>query len=342
MNNRNIALIIDTMFLGCSDEQKTKLAALYKDAYTNTTEFKDMKFLLENYDFYGSVGSDLYNQGTAALKEGVTQAGKFSESISIIEYVIANSRKLADETTDYIYHAEHSNKNLFIIEKQQGKELKEFLLELFNTICYTVAVLYDVKYLKDVRIDLNGNALDLLKMVTNELSNILQELLNAPKPYAWRLYRKDFKGANIVHYRGFIFEKIELNYADALVKYNKVSPYIFEPKEPSDTLCYGFGSLSNLKITEGARVISASNIITKLAENSLEQLELDYYNLDISALLSAINSNNIFVVKADDVCELLNRFFMMKNVKERNTKQICPYCGKNGCNHFNIPRNFGN
>lgn len=341
MNNKKISLIIDSMLVGCTEEQKAKLAELYKSAYTNTTEFKELNSLLEEYDFYGSVGADLYNQGVSALKGGMTQAGKFTENISTIEYVISNSKKLEKETAEYISHAEHSNKNLYIISKQQSTELKTFLLALFNSVCYTVTTLYGIKYLKDAKIDINSNALDMLKNVINEMSMILQELKSSQKPYSWRIYRKNFIGANIIHYNGYVFEKINLNYEEASEKYKKVSPYIFEPKEPSETLCYGFGNLTNLKINDGMRVIGSNSIITKLADNSLDNLKLDYYELSINTLLSSIGLNNVFVVDPSELCELLNRYFMMNQVKERNTKQLCPYCGKHNCNHFNIPRNFG-
>lgn len=341
MNNKNIALVIDSMFLGCTEEQKEKLVKLYREAYTNTSEFKEMKRYLEEYDYYGSVGTDLYNQGSKAIKSGVTQAGRFTKNISIIEYVLSNSKKLEKETLDYINHAEHSSKELYIVNKKEGEELKNFLSAVFNNVCYSVTILYGIKALKDVKIDVNAKALDMLKNITSEMSIILQEIINLPKPYAWKMVRKEFKGANMVHYKGVVFEKTNLEYEDAVTKYKQVTPYLFEPKETSDVLCYGFGNLSNLSVRDGTRVIGATNIVTKLPENSFDSQNLDYYKLSVTGLLNSIESNNVFVLEPERFSDLLNRYFMMKSVKERNTKQICPYCGKSECNHFDIPKNFG-
>jgi hypothetical protein len=179
----------------------------------------------------------------------------------------------------------------------------------------------------------------MLKNVTTECSNVLIELNGAKKPNAWRIVRKQFGGANLIKYDGFSLEFVndqDFMYND---QYEKSTPYIYVPKKSCDVLCYGIGNVSNLKVQNGISLIGGS-VVTRFADNIFDDLSLDYHNMNFVNVINNVSKSNICVISPYDLVEILNRYFLMQTVKNRNIKQVCAYCGHANCNHFDIPENF--
>lgn len=339
MNKKNVVLLIDSMFSGCNSKQKEKLAVLYKEAYSSTDEFIKLSKILNEYDFYGSLGQDLFNSGKEAITEGLTQAGNFTKNLSIIEYVLSNTSKYKLETDNYLNTFSCYSKDLYLIKKDDASYLKVFLMDLMNLFCYSISILYGVQYLKDVKIDINANAIDMLRNFTSEISGVISEISETQKPFAWRVVRKTFSGANLVRYNGFCVEKI--NNSDFINdKRNvKLSPYLYIPKNDDNVLCYGIGNVSNINERNGISVVGTT-IISKFPQNALDNENIDYQNINVLNLINDISNSGVGIITPYEFTDMLNRYFLMQTVKERNTKQVCVYCGKISCNHFRIPENF--
>lgn len=339
MNDKNVVLMISSMFAGCTETQKNKLEQLYKQAFTNTKEYKRIVDLRANYDAFGTIGKDLLIQGETALQNGISHPNEYTNNLTIIENVLLNSEKYINETDEYINGLNCYNKPLYLIEKSKGAEMEAFFKHFMNVFCYTTAVLYGVDSLKDVSFDPNAGSIDMLKNMNEECTKVITTIINKPIRKPWRIVRKQFVGANMIKYNGFVLEYMNSLGSLSTEEGNKITPLLSTSNNDLNVVCFGVGDLTNLRAENGLSVIG-STVTKSFPENALDEMNLDYNNINIVEILNSISSVNIGFISPENMVRLLNRYFMIQTVKQRNMQQKCIYCGGINCNHFKIPQTF--
>ncbi len=333
----NSVLLIDSLFSGCNDDEKNKLVELYRNAYISTDEYKELKRLLNECEYSGSIGKNLFDEGSRVINEGFHETGKFNHNLTKMQFVISNTKKELENTDSYLNALRYDNNDLYVIKKETTSSVKMFYTELINYLCYTFTTFFGASVLKDIKIDINQNCLDTIKMFGNEFANAINETKNKSNPVIWCVKRNSFKGINFVHYDGFIVLRSNKNLEKIKSDCIEIKPYLYMPKEKSDIVCYGVGNITNMELKNSISILN-SVITETLPLNIFDDDSFDYENFDVSAVLKRIKET--CVMKPEKFVDVINRYFMMKTVKLRNQNQKCPYCGNNNCNHFAIPENF--
>lgn len=337
--NKNVALIIDSLFAGCNDEQKAKLTALYRDAYTSTAAYAELEYFVNNYSFYGVNGHAILNEAKTTVEQGMTHIGSYAANIAQMELLLKRLQKLDADTEQYINDFDGSDTEITIIRKSSETVLRKLLLSLINTAVYNVAVLYGAKYISGIKIDPDAPAADMLHSFNQEFADILEELKSAPVPTGWRILRKRMGGANLVPYDGFVIEGWQPTGKEAEEGFEAVTPFFYNSANGGDVLCCGIGRMITVMPADGMTLLNRE-ITTSFPLNILNGRDMDYRNINVYTLLLSLAGQSAALIEPQQMAELLNRYFSIRTAQQLNDSERCLICGQTNCSCIYIPRIF--
>lgn len=338
MTSTQTLKLLDALLTGSSGNETEKLKALYKNAYCNTESFRDLTLLLERSEFHGTIGSELLTKSESVVKAGFTDAGSFGDNITVMEYLVEKIQKERQRAEEYVKSACVNGEVLNVIDKRLADQATECYEKLFRYVCCLYASLYGDTVLKNLNVKTGIRSVDLIRNVDDELSILLAEARRRETPKVWRILRKPFGGLNMMRYNGFVLEYggITTDYLEN--QCDQLSPALFVPKNSFDVLCCGVGYLTSLSTATGASIFGA-HVTTNPAMNCMDDLDLDYSQLNISLLLGKIAGSGVCVVKPEVLVEILNRYFMIREAR-KNSQTGCALCGKAGCRHIIVPAKY--
>lgn len=330
--------LLDALFAGSTQQQTQQLLTLYKEAFRGTESFKNLKDLLEGCEFHGTVGQDLLSKGEQVVTAGFTDAGNFGDRITVMDYVVEKMEQEMKAASDYIHSANVSNTALNVLDKRLAETATAYYEKLFHYLCCLYVTLYGEAALSGVNIKTGIRSADLIRNVSEEMSSLIAHAGRQGKPPVWRIVRTTFGGTNMVRYSGFTLKYGGISAAYLEENCTQIAPCLFRDDSDSNVLCCGIGYLTSLQPHDGGRLYGATTV-SKPAMNCLDHLDIDYASLNVRALLSTIAGSGVCILDPRDLVELLNRYYMIRTARE-NQNRGCIFCGKTGCHHFRIPRNF--
>lgn len=338
MTSTQTLKLLDALLAGSSGPETEKLKELYKTAYCSTKSFSDLKLLLERSEFHGTIGSELLTKSESVVQAGFTNAGSFGDNVTVMEYMVEKIQQERQRAEEYIKSACVNGEVLNVIDKRLADQVTECYEKLFRYVCCFYASLYGDSVLKNLNVKTGIRSVDLVRNMDDELSILLAEGRRMETPKAWRIVRKTFGGMNMLRYSGFV-----LDYGGVTADYlenqcEQLSPALFVPHNSNDVLCCGVGYLTSLSTASGASVFGA-HVTKDPALNCLDDLDLNYNQLNISGLLAKIAGSGVCIMKPEALVEILNRYFMIREAR-KNKQTGCALCGKVGCRHIRIPENF--
>lgn len=334
-------MLLSVLLKNCTESEKNKLIDLYKKSFESTEEYTELKRILESSSFDGYEGLELIEKGRESIREGITNPDRFVQSLIDIRYVIAKSKTLIDKTNEYIKSCNMNDVKLSIFQQECEKDIREFYLDMLGFTCYIASSLFGVEFIKNCKVNMNANIFDFINNVTSEVHSLIYEIQREKLPRKWVIKRCSFSGANLMKYDGFVllYEDVDEKYISNNMK--NASPFIAVSEKASEILCCGVGNFVVTEIENSYNLIN-SNIRVSLSTSHFDDMDIDYNCINPVSLIKGNDVLNSYVISPSELVDHLNRYFMLKSVKDRRLKGLCAYCGKSTCNkqHFNIPRDF--
>ncbi len=335
----NTLRLIDALFAGSDEAQKNRLIGLYKTAFAESENYKKLRWLFDTCEFYGVVGEDLQRQAKSIFEESFTDAESFSSKLTVMDFIINRAEDERNKTEEYVNSARMDNETLSVVEKTFAAQIADFYTVLVNYLCCVYASLYGKDVIRGMNADLHTGALDLVRSLTDELCAVDMEVMEEGKPKFWKITREHFGGLNAVQYDGFCLEYINEPPEKILSGCERVAPFIYTDSRDDGVLCYGIGKITNLTFRDGAKILGAE-IIEKPAMNCLDEYDIVYRNFSLLSIMNMLFNGKVCLILPEDMVEILNRYFMIKETKIRKDTGKCILCGGTGCKHFDIPKDY--
>ena len=225
-----------------------------------------------------------------------------------------------------------------MVDKYFAQGATKYYEMLLNYVCCLYVTLYGEAALRNVQIKTGIRSVDLVRNVNDELCTLVADAQRQNKPKVWKIYRVRLGGANLVGYNGFAIQYGGVKPEHLESNCEQIAPCLFRDKNNPDVLCYGIGYLTSLEPQDGSRIYG-TQVISKPAMNCLDSLDISYTDLNVRGLLARIAGSGVCILQPQELVELLNRYFMIRTANE-NKQRGCIYCGRTGCQHFKIPREF--
>lgn len=338
MTSTKTLRLLDALLAGSSGSETEKLKELYKNAYCNTESFSQLKLLLERSEFHGTIGEELLTRSESVIQAGFTNAGSFGDSVTVMEYLVEKVQKERQRAEEYIKSACVNGEVLNVVDKRLADQATECYEKLFRYVCCFYASLYGDSALKNLNVKTGIRSVDLVRNVDEELSILLAETRRLEKPKVWRIVRRTFGGLNMMRYGGFVLEYggVTADYLENQCR--QLTPTLFVPNSSRDVVCCGVGRMTSLNTANGASIFGA-HVTTTPAMNCLDGLEVDYHQLNITGLLEKIAGSGVCIIKPENLVEILNRYFMIKEAR-KNKQTGCALCGRQGCRHVTVPTKY--
>ena len=338
MVSKQTLKLLDALLAGSSNAEKGRLLSLYKEAFCGTQSFKNLKDLLEGCEFHGTVGQELLSTGEEVVKAGFTDAGKFSDRVTTMDYLVEKMSREMDASGEYLLSANVTGTSLNVLDKRLAETATKYYEILFNYVCCLYATLYGESALQNVNVKTGIRSVDLVRNITEELNALLAEANRMEKPRVWRIIRCKFGGANLVNYPGYtlLYGGITPEYFEKNCE--QIGPLLFSDRNDPEVLCCGIGYLTSLEPQDGGRLYGAQ-VVSKPALNCLDDLSIDYDSMNIRALLSTVAGSGVCILDPNELVELLNRYYMIQTAR-KNLENGCIYCGRRNCSHFRITTEF--
>ncbi len=333
VENEKALIMLASLFNYCSEEQHKTLAKTYQDIVYQNENFIKLYKLIRNTSFYGKSGEDLRDIGIELLNRIISTPSENARILVQIQNIIFMYEKALKESTQYISSYRCDNQYMSAIEKRFESVVHELYLNLLNVICYYTTTFYGLNFTRSINVDINLPSLDLVKNLSSELTETISKASDLEKPCAWKIVRCFFGGSNIIHFHGVKLEYISWE------EYNENSEWksgrFISYGTNKNIICYGIGNISNATVLNGSNFLY-KEVVTKIPLNILDKATVNYDSFDIISLINSAMNGKYFVADPENAVELLNRYFLMKKVKEHNQKQIEIYENS----RFEIPKKF--
>lgn len=340
MNNAGTVALLSVLLAGSNDEQKAKLTELYRNTFLQTEEYKLLNTLVNECVFNRGSGEDFYRKGVDAISEGMNDPTGFMHTLTDMKLVSESINRALAKTREYLQSAEIQKGDIDVIERKQEQSIRKFYLDLLEAMCFVGASLYGVDCIKDVNVDINASVFDIMNAVSSSCVKIEKAAYASRSPGLWVIRRRHFGGLNMVEYDGLVLSYENISY-QINTGTKGVNPFITEPGNDGDVLCYGFGNMVIVDPTARFSLIN-SDVVTGLPLNFFDGADVDYKNFKLTQLISSRLHGGACVLDPGHVTALLNRYFMIQSVQTRKKAGLCPYCGKPLCrnDHFELVEDF--
>lgn len=335
MTDQNTVKLINLLIPDASDSCKQKLLDLYRDAFFDTDSFRTLSSLLNDCDFLGQVGEQLYQDGKTAISDGAAGI----DSFGFMDQTAHTIRSEAARTQAFFETARMDDAKLSVISHDISEDVMSFYRALLSACCFVVASLYGPELLNNIKIPQQANPLAVIKIYSAEITSLLADIGKERRPAKWRIERASFHGKNLVRYNGLKIVYEDRDEQQITEECDKVSPFLFVPKQTGATVCYGTGLITNMN-PKNALSVFGSKVIREPARNCLDQENIDYSNFDILSCLNKVLGSGVYFIEPHKLVELFNRYFMMKTVRNRIGQNACPYTGGSKTAFFEIPEDF--
>lgn len=329
--------LIDSLFAGCSEEQKAKLLSLYRTAFSGSEDYKKICYILESCEFYGSLGEELRRRIKSVIGESFNDAESFSSMLTVLEHIINRAEDELSLTEAYVNSARLDAQKLSVVEKSFAKQSVDFYSALANYLCCRYAILYGKDIIREISIDLHTGTLDVVRLVTETMCTVNNEVMHRRKPFVWKITRQSFGGINPVKYDGLVLSAVSGDAGGVLASCKKIAPNIYVDGSDRRVLCYGVGNITNLDYRNGTSVLGAE-IIEEPALNCLDSYDISYESLNLMNIVNMLFSNKVCIIPPESMVRILNRYFMIKAAKRNEAEGKCMYCAGTGCKHFSLPK----
>lgn len=335
MTDQNTVKLINYLIPDASEPCRSRLLDLYKDAFFDTDSFRTLSSLLNDCDFLGQVGEQLYQDGKTAIADGAAGI----DSFGFMNQTADKIRSQAARTQQYFETARMDDAKLSVISHDISEDVLDFYRALLSACCFVVASLYGPELLNNIKIPQQANPLAVIKIYSAEITSLLADIGKERRPVKWKIERTSFHGKNLVRYNGLKIVYEDRDEQQITEECDKVSPFLFVPKQNGATVCYGTGLVTNMSLHDAMSVFG-SKVIREPARNCLDHENIDYNNFDIFSCLNKALGSCIYFIEPHKLVELFNRYFMMKTVRNRISQNACPYTGGSKTAFFEIPEDF--
>lgn len=334
----NSLLLIDALSAGSNNEQRRALSALYRDAFSNSKSFKELVRLLEESEFYGPSGLELKRTAISILKDSLSGTTTIMEAISQIKAITAELNHERAKTEKSVASKSISGEHFAVIDKDLSTSLVKFCHFLLDYSCCMFAPLCGSTVLPQFRGHDNANIVDLLVGLDDAVHRAIDYML-LRRPCVWKISKEHFCGANLVEYSGFSLNPVTETWSSLQSRCRHIGMFLLDDPNDPNVLCYGVGYLTNITPDQGIQLLE-SRVLLSPPLNCLDHVKIDYPKPDISSLLSTVAGSRLFIVDPAYFTEILNRRLMIQSAIERKNLGKCIYCGKNGCNHLELPKEY--
>lgn len=331
MDTRRVIHLINLLY-GRTSGHEEDLAGIYTRALDENDEIIRLKALLDDYEYYGVQGHELFDEGRRVYNQIYATPNKALSLLTDVKHAneaIESSVRISEDSL----HSPYPVSDDITVIKQKDKYSYMSACKMIASMCTYLAVLYSgVDHLKSVTWNDKVGIQEMLDAVNNRF---LPALNSIKKPsVSWVITRKRMGGKAL-----FDCDCYFLSYEDTSMMEGRFSSYrkemmsthsflnidAYELGKCDIPLCWGVGNIISVT-PQNALALLQKDVATKLRAPRMGELTRKMPTPVECA--KQLSDGRIFCIKPEDLLLAMNQWHMGHEINKRKASHNCLFCGK--------------
>ncbi|MCL2672277.1 MAG: hypothetical protein FWF10_09635 [Clostridiales bacterium] len=348
MNSLKVLYLINLLRNETSGKEKI-LAQLYENALDDNPDFRELRALLEENEFYFETGKALHRNGQNLLNAAMEQPADVFNILRAIRQAHEKIRHEAQACKRLLDEPGAFVEPITVVEKKHIPNYLKMLETLAASCAYLIAVYDGTQNLKRLTWAERAGFTERVHAVNLVFLPALCQINQIPR--AWLITRKELGGKNLLGGTCFSISYLPYNHIKVLtsgLRTERLTPHFFlnmraaETGESDVPYCWGVGNVVSPGPNDGLRLLQGQTF-TKPPMPTREYL-LKAPTNPLRCIMD-LAGQRPFCVSPEDLVALMNYWQMGYEIHRRRQNRLCMFCGKPlpsgrmACpSHFSIER----